>query len=226
MALSFGKGKGSSSSRSAPLFSNTGRSSWRYGAGSGYGELTLDPSINRLQDEALGKFAGIYGDIGQSTDRFLNQSSSLRSRFLGNEGAYMNARVNPIRERFGNLRAQVQQDLGRRGLSGSSFMTGSLRDIDTQAGIQEGDARALAINEAAQFENQLNTQELEALNQAAANRARVTGETLEIARARLAQEMGILSLGTNQQGSQSGTQWGAKANLWGPPTGGSVPTIF
>lgn len=197
MSLKIGGSKSKSQGSSKPFFRDTGYSSW-----SGK-KFTLDPSIRSIQDQAMGQYAGIYGDIGQNTDRFLNQSSGLRDRFIGNQGAYVNARVNPIRERFGNLRAQVQQDLGRRGLSGSSFMNDSLRDIDTQAGIQEGDARAIATQEAAQFENQLNAQELDALNQAAANRARVTGETLEVARLRVAQEMGILQLGTKQQGSTS-----------------------
>ena len=224
MSLNIGgsRSRQSQQQSSRPFFTDTGNSSY-----SGT-KFTLDPSIRRLQDEALGRYAGIYGDVGQNTDRFLTNSKSLRDRFLGNQGDYVNARVNPIRDRFANLRSQVQQDLGRRGISGSSFMTGSLRDLDTEAGIQEGNARALATNEAAQFENQLNAQELDALNQAAANRARLTGESVEIARMRLAQEMGIFSIGTEQQGSAkgSGFNWGAKANLWGPPSGGSVPSIF
>lgn len=117
----------------------------------------------------------------------------------------MEARVRPVTERFGNLRTQTQQDLGRRGLAGSSLQIDALRNIDREAATAEGDARALATQELAGFEAGLNAQELQALNQQAAMRAQVTGESLEVAKMRLLQELSSLGLGSQTDASGSST---------------------
>jgi len=228
-------------SSNRPYFTNTGYSSINGNT------INFDPSIRSIQDNALQRYGDIYGDIGNYTNRFLGQSGSLRSRtandiggirsrtagayedlrsrYLGNQGSYINARVNPVKERFAALRGQVSQDLGRRGLGGSSLAFGSLRDVDTQAAREEADARALATNEGAQFESGLigqssqfdaalagelanfeaglNGQELAALNQQAQQRAQITGETLEVAKARLLQELNAFGLGSQSQGSSN-----------------------
>lgn len=207
LSLGFGKKKSSASQQSRPYFTDTG-----YSSISGT-SIRLDPSIRRIQDRAMGDYASIYGDVGNATDRFLTQSSDLRGRYGGNAGAFMTARTNPVTERFSNLRGQVQQNLGRRNLSGSSFQTQSLRDIDTIAAREEGDARALATQELAGFEASLNAQELTALNQKAAIRAQITGESLEVAKARLLQELSAFGLGQNVTGSSTTRDFGLGASF-------------
>lgn len=202
MSASFGRKKQSQSGSSKPFFKSTGYSSYNGK------KFTLDPSIRRMQDTASQKYASIYGDVGQATDRFLTQNKSLRDRFMGDSGSFMESRLRPVRERFNSLRGEVQQNLGQRGLSGSSFQNNALSDIDKEASMAEGDALAQANQERFMSEAGLNESELNALNQSAAQRAALTGETLEVARMRLAQEMGIFGLGTNQKQSASSSGFG------------------
>ena len=210
MSLSIGGSKGSSSSSNQPFVMGTGRSHIGYDDPNRRWVMQLDGSIRQLQDRALQKYASIYGKVGDSTSRFIKQSGSLRNKYLGNAGALMEARVNPIRERFATLRGQVQQDLGLRGLGGSTFGHSALRDIDTTAAREEGDARALATNESLNFESQLNEKELEAFNNKAMIMANIAGIPLEVAKARLAQEMAIFGIGSQSSGNSSMSGYTAK----------------
>lgn len=211
MSLKIGGSKGRSTSTTKPYFNSTG-----YSSVSGR-TINLDPSIRKLQDDALGNYASIYGDVGNSTNRFLSQSASLRDKYLGNEGAFMNARVNPVRQATASAFGRAQQDLGRRRVGGSSFAYGTLRDIKAQGAREEGDAAALATSDIANFENTLNTQELQALNQKAQMLASITGESIQVARDRLLQEMQSLGLGsqTNQSMSQLSASGEAKFKMGG-----------
>lgn len=215
-SLTGSKQKVSSQSESAPYFRDTGFSSWDPSSR----RFTLDPSIRGMEDDATQRYASLYGDFGNASDRFLNQSSGLRTRMFGNQGGYMNAILSPIRERFSALRGQTQQNLGLRGLSGSTFMNDSLRDIDTQASREEANASALANQDMIRMEQSLNESELNALNQAAAQRAAITGETMEIARARAARELGIFGIGNQSSGTQTGKSIGFQLGFGGGSPGG------
>lgn len=146
--------------------------------------VNIDPSIRQMQNAS-------YGELGDATSRFLGTNSDLRNSLAGNQGAYMQARVNPILQRFATLRGQTQQNLGMRKLSGSSFADQSMRNIDLDASRAEGDARALATNESAAALSGLDAAALEA----SSNKANF-GNT--IAQQRLQQELSALGLGLNQ----------------------------
>lgn len=210
----------SSRSESRPFFRSTGYSSWDEDSR----RFTLDPSIRRIEDDALEKYASLYGDFGNASNRFLNQSSDLRSRVLGNQGSYLKAVLSPIRERFSALRGQTQQNLGLRGLSGSTFMNDTLSDIDSRASREESNAMALANQDLFRMEAGLNQAELDALNQAAAQRAAITGESLEVARARAARELGIFGLGSQTSGTQSGRSKSYEFGFGTPGGGGGAGT--
>ena len=148
------------------------------------GALTLDPSIRTLQDKGLSNMQGIYGDIGSATDRFL---TDLR----GNQGAYMQARVNPVLQKFATLRGEQQQNLGLRKLGGSSFGEQSMRNLEMDATRSEGDARALATRETGDAE-------LGAIVQRAAIQAGLNGENYQVAAMRLQEELAGLGLSKAQ----------------------------
>lgn len=150
------------------------------------GQLTLDPSIRKLQDEGLNRTNAIYGDVGNATDRFI---SSIRD----NQNGYIAARVNPVLKQFGTLRDTTQQKLGMRGLSGSSFADQSMRNIATDAATAEGDARALATQE-------VNQDTLNAVFQRATLQAGLNNENYQVATARLQQELASLGLDASQIG--------------------------
>lgn len=206
----FNRGKAKQSTNvnqsTSPYFTDTGFSTTNGRS------VRLDPSIRGIQDSALQNYAGLYGDFGNATDRFLTQSKGLRDSYLGNQGVLMESRLRPIREQYNQLYSNTQQDLGRRGVGGSSFGYNTLRDIRSEQALREGDVRAETTAQMAELENTLNNQELQALTSAAQQRAQVTGETLEVAKARLAQEMGLLGLGSQTTGNTvtagNSTQWG------------------
>ena len=218
MSLKLGgsSSKGSSKTKTSPFFRDTGFSSFNKKSR----KFTLDPSIRSAEEGANQKYAGLYGDFGNAADRFLNQSSGIRSRLLGNQGGYLNSVLSPIRERFSALRGQAQQDLGLRGLSGSTFANDTLRDIDTQASREEANTTALANQDILRIEQGLNESELNALTQAAAQRAAVTGETIEVAKARAARELGIFGLGNQSSGTQRNRSFGFEGSFSPAKPGG------
>jgi len=85
-------------------------------------------------------------------------------------------------------------------MGGSSFGQQAISGEQFRGAREVSNVEALATDEALRAELGLNQAELDALNNAAMQRAAITGETLEIAKARLAQELSILGIGSDTQG--------------------------
>lgn len=164
------------------------------------GRLTLDPSIRNLQDQGLNKMNSIYGDVGNATDRYIGSTQSLRDSIGGESGAFIQSRVNPILQRFGRLRDTTQQNLGQRGLSGSSFADQSMRNIETDASREEGDARVKANMEIISAQAGLDKDMLGSVFQKASLQAGLNNENYQVAAARLQQELASLGLDAGQIG--------------------------
>lgn len=177
----------------------------------GDGVVRLDPSIRRLQDEGLNRTNAIYGDVGNATSRYLTNMGSLRDSFTGNQNAYMKARINPVLEKFSSLRGKVQQDMGLRGIGGSSFGYGTMRDIESQASREEADARALAERESFDALSSINQNEISAAFANAQTLAGLNSENYDVAKSRLAEELSALGLG-KEQISQAVGIWDAQSN--------------
>lgn len=96
------------------------------------GQLKFDPRISGLRDETLGNLRGLLGEAS------------------GNQGAFIQARVNPLQARVEKQRGALQRSLGRRNVFGS-FGSQDLTnfDIDTQRALS--DARAQATQESLGF---------------------------------------------------------------------------
>lgn len=121
-------------------------------------------SSPRLSVEG-GRFSGgqgFEGDLLSARDRFLRRSSggvrrnltglrgdldTLRDEFSGNQNAFINARVNPLRAQVAQQRGNLRQDLGRRGVVGS-LGNRELSGFDFDAGRALGDAESLATADA------------------------------------------------------------------------------
>jgi len=137
-----------------------------------------------------------------------------------NNGALIQARVNPVLRNFASLRGSTQQNLGDRGLSGSSFADQSMRNIETDASTAEGDARAIATQESLAgragalsgisqtLSAQLGIDEstLNATFQKASMQAGLNNENYQVAATRLQQELASLGL-SSQQIQQSINAW-------------------
>lgn len=193
-----------------------------------------------------GTFDSLSDEARAATGGFVQNVGDIRSKYLGNEGALMQARVNPVIQARERLRADTQQNLGSRGLGGSSFYGLSMRNIDLDSAREEADARALATDEslranlglseaeltarrggveqlAGLSDQAIKTQlglsdaELNAVNTQAQQRAQLTGETLEVAKARLLHELELFKLGARKSGTGEET---------GQETGKSKETGF
>lgn len=162
------------------------------------GNVTLDPSIRSIQDRSLGRIDELYGKAGSYGDELISNTRSLRNRFLGNQSAYSESQLNPLRQQVATRRGEIQRSLGLRGVSGSSFgdQTINAFDIESQRGLQDASAN-------------VEMQQLQALTGIDANLANqmfgkisiqsaLNGESLQIAKERLAQELSALGLGQAQ----------------------------
>jgi hypothetical protein len=162
------------------------------------GNLSLDPSIRDLQNNALNRSNAIFGDIGNATSRYLTQNQSLRDSLNANNGAFIQARVDPITRQFGTLRASTQENLGRRGLSGSSFYDQSMNNLATDQGLAEGDARANATMESIAAQSGLDQGALSAAFQRATSQSQQNNESYAVAQQRLMGELAALGLDKDQ----------------------------
>lgn len=192
------KSKNTVDSSAAPYFRNTG-----YSTVSG-STLNLDPSIRGIQDTALQQYAGQYGDIGEATNKYITGLGGIRSSYLGSKGALMDARVRPVLEQNASMLGGTQRNIGLRGLSGSSFGDQAMTNARTTAGRNESDARALATQDMANFEKGLNDSEYNAYIQKAQQLAAITGMSLEVAKARTAQELSIFGIGSENKATAYG----------------------
>jgi len=148
------------------------------------GNVSLDPSIRRFQDES-------YGRLGEGITRYLGDIDSLRGRFTGNESAFRQARVNPLLQQTALRRGDLQRSIGLRGLGGSSFGDQAMTNFDLDSQRSIGDATALAERE-----------NIDALG--AIDKDRLSGvgmysdAGMNLAKDRLAQELAALGIGQQQ----------------------------
>lgn len=94
------------------------------------GAAKLDPTIRNVFTSGLGNLQGLFDQAG------------------GNQGAFVQARVNPLMQQIAQGRGSLERDLGRRGVAGSSFGNQALSGFDMDSGRALGDARAMATNDA------------------------------------------------------------------------------
>ena len=98
----------------------------------------LDPRTGRLSLDPTGRNLRLGG-----LETFGERLGETRESLLGNQGAFVNARVRPLVERLTAGRGALRRGLGRTGVRGT-FANQALQDFDIRAGRAEGDARAIA----------------------------------------------------------------------------------
>lgn len=162
------------------------------------GVVNIDPSVRLLQDQALQRTMGLYGNVGSATDEYVNQANQLRSRFLGNQNAFTQARVNPLQQELTTRQGALERSIGLRGLSGSSFGEQALTGfgIDKQRAL--GDERAKAEMESIAALQGIDKGILSAILDSVQQQSMLNNENYEVAGMRLEQELAALGLGQNQ----------------------------
>lgn len=148
------------------------------------GNVSIDPSIRNLQQES-------YGRLGEGVTRYLGDVDTLRGRFSANEGAYTQARVNPILEGRERRRGEITRGLGARGLGGSTFQDQAVTSSDLDYNRAESDARAMAERESVDALSGLDQNRLGAVGM-------YSEAGMNLAKDRLYQELAALGLGGQQ----------------------------
>ena len=179
--------------------------------------LTLDPSIRSLQEEALGRSRGLMGNLSQGTSDYLTRSMDIRNQLLSNQGAFRQARVNPVAQAGATRRGELQANIGMRQIGGSSFADQSLSNLDFDTARQIGDASAIADAESLSAVTGLDKDMLNAIIGRVQVEQNLNGFTNEVAQQRLQQELASMGLGTYQQGT--GTTYGKGQNVYGEVKG-------
>ena len=143
-----GKSKGIASGI-VPKNIRTGNSSYN----SKTGVTTLDPSIRAIQDQTLNNVSDLRGNITGAYDTYNQGLSGLRgdlgqlkSEYIGNDSAYKNAVLDPLRQQVATASGNLNKELSRTGVRGSFA-----NQARTNLAIDSG--RALA-DKTAQVENQ------------------------------------------------------------------------
>ena len=98
----------------------------------GTGALSFDPTGRDLMTGALDTYGTNLGQTRQS--------------LLGNQGAFIQARVNPLLEQLALGRGQLQRNLGRTNVRGT-FANQALENYDITGNRAVADQRALATQE-------------------------------------------------------------------------------
>lgn len=164
------------------------------------GTLSMDPSIRSLQETGLGRSNELYGNLGGSLGAYNKNSAQLREMLMGNKNAYLEARLNPIRQQFATRQGEVSQNIGLRGMGGSSFGEQALTNVSTDFARQESDARAMAERESMADLQGLNKDDINAAFQTAELQSKINGDNFQVAQQRLQQELTSLGLSSQQIG--------------------------
>ena len=172
------------------------------------GTLTIDPSVRALQEQGLAGIQGLIPGYQQGTAGVLGNLASTRQGLEGNQGAFMQARLNPLQEQIASRQGELQRGLGLRGLGGSSFGQQSLTNFATDAGRALGDAGALATQESLGALTGVDSQTMNALNQQAQMMSQLYGIPIEVAKQRLEQELQSFGLGKGTQSESKADQRG------------------
>lgn len=165
---------------------------------SNQGNVIIDPSIRGIQDKGLARNEALYGELDKGGKEIMGNLRGTRSRFEGNQSAYLQSRINPFEQEYTKRQGDLQQSIGLRGISGSSFADQSMNNLATEKQRGMGDVRAQAEMENLQALTGIDAQMAQTMFQKAAQMAQITGMDNETAKARLMQEMQALGLGQRE----------------------------
>ncbi len=148
------------------------------------GVVTIDPSIRATQDQVLNRNS-------TGLNQYLTDTDSLRSRFLGNESAYSNSVLDPLRQSIATGQGNLERSIGLRGIAGSSFGDQALTNYLTDTGRSLRDATAQTEQESIGGLAGLDINRFNAIQTA-------NQTDSQVARDRLQQELQALGLGQQE----------------------------
>ena len=223
MSASIGLGRSKSKTKEAstsrPFITNTGFSNLTGTS------LRLDPSIRGLEEEALAGTRSLAGDVRAGLNEFTSNQGTLRNRFLGNEAAFTQARVNPLAQQLASRRGELQRSIGLRQLGGSSFGEQAITGFDVESERALGDARSLAEMENLRALGGIDQATFDAVIRGTASQSQLNEVMARIAEARSQRELASFGLGTATQGTSTtrGSNLDLSAGTKDPVKKGGTP---
>jgi len=116
-------------------------------------DISIDPSIREGQESFLQSVRGLRGDAVGAFDEFREglgglrgEVSGLRADYEGNQSAFREATLNPLRENIATRRGGLEKELGRTGVRGS-FANQARDTFELAAGRELTDAEAVVENQ-------------------------------------------------------------------------------
>ena len=146
--------RGSSKAKKAagmivPKTINTGNSIYNTKEGT----FELDPSIREMQDSVFGGLSGLksdvtsaYDDYGSGIESFRGELSGLKGDYIGNQSAYRESMLNPLREQIAKREGSLNKELSRTGVRGS-FADQARNNLAIDSGRALSDKEAQIENE-------------------------------------------------------------------------------
>ena len=162
------------------------------------GNVSIDPSIRGIQDKALARIDDLYGQSGQYGDELIGNTRSLRNRFLGNQSDYSEAQMNPLRQQVATRRGELGRSNSLRGIAGSSFGDQSIDSLDFESQRNLQDASANVEMQQLQALTGIDAQMTQQMFGKISSQAQLNGESTQIAKDRLSQELSALGIGLDQ----------------------------
>ena len=167
-------------------------------SGMANGQVTLDPSIRSIQDKGLGRIDDQYAQTEAYGNELIGNTRSLRNRFLGNQSAYAEAQMNPLRQQVSERRGELERSNSLRGVAGSSFGDQSRNTFDFESQRALQDASANVEMQQLQALTGIDAQMTQQMFGKIATQMQLNGQSLDVAKTRLEQELRALGLGLEQ----------------------------
>lgn len=117
----------------------------------------IRPGVAGVRSGVSGLHSG-YSGISSGLNTIQSGIGGLRESLTGNRGAFMNARLNPLRQALAQRRGELTRSNDRRGVYGT-FANQDLTNLDIAGNRAIADEAALALNEAIAAESGLYGQE-------------------------------------------------------------------
>lgn len=162
------------------------------------GMVTMDPRIREIQEQGLARNSNLYNQLDEGGREIMGNLRGTRSRYEGNQSAYMESQLNPIREEYARRQGGLERTVGLRGLAGSSFGQQSLDSFSTEKNRGLADARAKAEMENLAAITGVDAQMASTLFNKVGQQAAINGMDNDTAKAMLAQELSALGVGQAQ----------------------------
>lgn len=162
------------------------------------GTVTMDPSIRRIQEQGLARNNNLYNELGTEGQNILGNLRNTRSRYEGNQSAYIKSQTNPLEQELAQRQGGLERSNSLRGISGSSFGEQSMTNFGVEKERAISDTRAKAEMENLQALTGIDAQMAQTLFEKAEQMSKLTGMDNQIANDRFKQELAALGLGKEQ----------------------------